>query len=312
MAQCTCSAGGFTNSGVPFCQSLQDVITKVIVVPLQDGSGNFNKIDTTVSPVLTQLQITALINQADDTQRFYPLPGPMENVTGERADPQTEEFPSGNSKKLRDGVRSFSGEMIDQGPIYTGVLNNYGCSQIGVYLVDQTGNLIGDISTPDELRPLKVYMPTWDARSIFTTDSVSNKVLLSFNFDRTLSDGDFGFVAASDFEDGVDWNDVNGLLDLKGTIAGSVTTTSASLKITNPYGSAASPQLQTGLKQADFSLNEVSPTPGPVTILTFSENPSGQYNFTFAAETSGDVLQLSVTANGFDDEGVESTAINIP
>ena len=128
----------------------------------------------------------AVVNVENMSPDYFPVP--MTKIGGG--------YMSGVEIHAHIASNLLSGEMIDQGPIYTGVLNNYGCSQIGVYLVDQTGNLIGDISTPDELRPLKVYMPTWDARSIFTTDSVSNKVLLSFNFDRTLSDGDFGFVAA--------------------------------------------------------------------------------------------------------------------
>ncbi len=64
---------------------------------------------------------------------------------------------------------------------------------------------------------------------------------------------------------------------------------------TTDYGHAVE-----GLQLADFSLEEVSPTPGAIAISGVSETSAGVYTISFAAQTSGDVLRLSASKDRFD------------
>ena len=310
MASCTCDVN-FFNTGVPGCQPLSDVVVRLILTPVQDSSGNFNEIDLGTLP--SNSDILALINNTDSSKRLYPLPG-MENVTNERADNLTEEFPSGKIKNLRVGVKTFSGEMIDQGAVYAGQLDGYGCTSMAAYMVDQSGNLIGDVTTnPGFLRPIRIDKDTWTIRALDTTDTTSAKVTINYQWVKTLQDGDVGFVAAGDFDGDVDWTLYNGLLDLQGSLVGSVTTTDFSMRVSTLFGSAAQAQVVSGLAQADFEIFNVTQS-SSITITTMTETPAGQYNYTFPAATSADVLSLRIASgtNGYDDTILRAVEILVP
>ena len=111
MASCACSVDLF-NSGLPDCQPLHGVINRLILVSMKDSSGNANFIDLTSLP--SNSDIIDLLNEADDKKRLFPFPE-MENVTNERADPLTQEFDSGKVIKIRNGIKTFTGQMIKQG-----------------------------------------------------------------------------------------------------------------------------------------------------------------------------------------------------
>ena len=310
MAACTCSVD-LSNTGAPNCQPLPDVIVRLILTPIKDSSGTLNRIDLTSLP--TNSAIIDLINNADDKARLYPLPT-MENVTNERGDNITEEFPSGTVKFIRNGVKTFTGEMINSGAIYAGQLDSYRCATMGAYMVDAQGNLLGDISVDGYLAPLAIDNGSWAVKSIDATDTTTPKVSLTFQWLKTLQDGDVGFIAAGDFASDVDWLDYNGLLDLDGTVIGTPTTTTFAMKVSTIFGSAASPQVVDGLTASDFELEETSPTPGAIVITSVTESPAGQYNFVIPAATSGDLLSLSIASatKGYDDTNLAATVITIP
>ena len=94
---------------------IASVANKIILVPTYDSTGAKNKWDLTDS--LDQATFDALVNQADKTKRWYPLPQ-LENVGGERADDVTETGPSGRKYRVKQGIRNFTAEIIEAGPEY--------------------------------------------------------------------------------------------------------------------------------------------------------------------------------------------------
>ena len=138
MAGCNCNVG-LSNTGRPGCVPLQSVTSKLIMVPLQDNQGNLNGIDLSIAlPTWSDL-----INEADSSKRWFPIPE-FENVELAKADSQFEEANSGRMAFLRQGKRSFAGELWadDSTPTLLGKLQNNRCVDFGVYIVDVNGNLV--------------------------------------------------------------------------------------------------------------------------------------------------------------------------
>lgn len=308
MSVCSCSVT-LSNTGTPGCYSIQDVAKKLIMVPIQDSSGNLNRIDLTSIP--SNSTILGYINNSDDKARWYPLPE-MENVTNERGDPITEEFPSGNIYKVRDGSKTFTGQMIKQGAEYAGQIETFGCEDMGAFIIDASGNVIGDKSTTGYLAPIKINTQTWDVRTQDTGDQTIARILLTFQWNNSVQDSDIGMLLASDFDSDVDWLDYNGLIDLYGTDS-AISTTGFTMKVYTIFGSVANPKVITGLAASDFSLYN-NTTAASVTISSVTESPAGSYTFAFTAQTSADVLVLSIASgtNGYDDTNLESETVTIP
>jgi len=306
-SSCDCNVT-LSNTGTPGCMPIQDVAKRLILVPMFDSSNDANRIP--VGTIPADSAIRALINQADDKKRFYPLPE-MENVTNERGDPISEDFPSGKNVKIRNGVKTFTGQMLSLGGDYAKQIEGFGCSNMGAYIVDSQGNLIGDGSNPAYLAPLSIDQETWDVRTMDTTDTTIAKIQLGFQWSISVKDSDVRMLLASDFLTDVDWLAYDGLLDLYGTLTETATTTVAVMKITNGFGSLANPGIASGLEVGDFDLTEITPNPGPVSISSVLESPKGTYTITYPTESGGDVLSLSIKATtlGFDDTALKAVVI---
>jgi hypothetical protein len=111
-----------------------------------------------------------------------------------------------------------------------------------------------------------------------------------------FDEGTMYMITAS--EAGVDFNDLSGLLDvnfLNGTVG--ATTYTADLKL--DYGTALNLIAFSGAVSADFDLYN-NTTAGTVAVTSAETTPgSGNYTFTFAAQTTGDSLTLSIDKDGF-------------
>jgi hypothetical protein len=81
--------------------------------------------------------------------------------------------------------------------------------------------------------------------------------------------------------------------------ATSISTTGFSTELTYDYGTAVTKQKFKGAVLADFTLyNET--TTASVTITSVTEATDGNYDFVIPAQTSADVLTLSLSKDGFE------------
>ena len=103
----------------------------------------------------------------------------------EPQDSQFEEAASGRMAFLRQGKRSFAGQLWaeDSTPTFLGKLQKSRCVDFGLYIVDVNGNLIGS-EVDGYLYPIPVDNPSWDPKFMFATDSEVQKIMLNFDFDR--------------------------------------------------------------------------------------------------------------------------------
>jgi hypothetical protein len=292
---CNCNVG-LSNTGKPNCVPVQSVTSKLILVPLVSNAGITNKIDLT-APFVVPVW-SSLINQIDASLRWYPLPN-FENVELAKADTVFEEANSGKMAFLRQGKRSFAGELwaSDSTPTFLGKLASGRCVEFGVYIVDVNGSLIGS-KVGNYLYPITVDNQSWDPKFMFATDTTVQKIMLGFDFDRFFDESTM-YMITSD-EAGQDFNDLNGLIDVNLDVTAQVTTASITFDATFDYGTAVNPLRFKGGILADFALFNLS-TNAPLIPTAVSEINDGEYTL-LASYVSGDDYRLRVVKTGFTGE----------
>ena len=292
MAGCNCNAG-LGNTGRPGCVPIQSVTSKLIMVPLNANDGSLNGIDL-AAPLPTW---NSLVNEADASKRWFPLPA-FENVELPKAESQFEEANSGRMAFLREGKRSFSGELWgeDSTPTLLGKMKAGRCVNFGVYVVDVTGNLIGS-KVNGYLYPIPVDNQSWNPTFMFATDSTVQKIMLTFDFDRLFDDSTMYMITAT--EANLDFNTLTGLIDVNLAVASQVTTVSVTLEATFDYGTALNPILLQGVTGlTDWSIYDVTNAVSFGNPTGVSESPAGTYTLLKTLVT-GDTYTVSVVKDGF-------------
>jgi len=293
MAACDCEVV-FGNTGTPDCVSIGSVTYRLVGVPTYDSTGTKNFIDTT--DTLDSAYFTALINQADDSKRWYPLP-PMLNVEDVRAEDITESFNDGSIAFIQEGSRTFKGITIKTpSPELLGKIKSWRCSKISVYVIDIDGNILGDGSEAGRLYPFKVDSETWSPKYMKTTDTTKAKIQIDYTYSKDEVDENIKMIGAN--ETSVDVKDLEGLQDVNGVVS-NIIATGFTDTLTGCYGTAVNPNKIKGLVLADFTLyNET--TTSAITITSVTETSDGVYVFVFAAQTAADVMTLSLSKDGLD------------
>tara|TARA_R110001632_G_scaffold76073_2_gene172728 strand:- start:162 stop:983 length:822 start_codon:yes stop_codon:yes gene_type:complete len=265
------------------------------MVPLIANDGTRNGLDlSTTLPTWS-----TLTNQIDSSKRWFPLPA-FENVELPKADSQFEEANSGRMVFLRQGKRSFAGELWaeDSTPTLLGKLQKNRCVDFGMYIVDVQGNLIGS-EEGAYLYPIPVDNPSFDPKFAFATDSTAQKIMLGFDFDRLFDESTLYMINVT--EAGQDFTKLDGLKDVN-LLSLSVTTTTATFSAKLDYGTAINKIIYTGATAtSDWSVKNV--TQG----LTFVpdavvENPNGTYSLDYSTSgtvSASDVLEVSVSKIGY-------------
>ena len=298
---CNCNSG-LSNTGRPNCIPIQSVTSKLILTPIKANDGTLNGIDLTAPvPVWDNL-----INEVDASKRWFPLPA-FENVELPKADSQFEEANSGRMAFLRQGKRSFSGELWaeDSSPQLLAKLQNNRCVDFGVYIVDVNGNLIGS-KVGDFLYPIPVDNPSFDPRYMFATDSTVSKIMVAFDFERLFDEGTMYMITPA--EASVNFNDLVGLVDVNFLNLSQVANTSVDFDNKLDYGTAYNQILFKGGTLSDYQLFNTT-TATIETGWTITENLPTEGNYTLAFPfVTGEIYTLSIVRLGYDGE-VTFTAI---
>jgi hypothetical protein len=295
MIDCSCDIS-FSNTGRANCVPVFSIARKIVVVPMYDSTGAKNKVST--ASVLTHTTINGLINQADRSKRWYPLPK-VKNAKFPKGEPTYQEFEDGSKKFVKTGVRT--GEMMfadSVTPSFVGVLNGGKCTELGVYIVDNKGNLLGyTYGETGSLYPVPLNKSTMDAIFEFATDATVTTSMLKFEFDVDLEDAYLRMIKADSIT-GLNLLNVNGLIDVY-SVNTAVSQTSHKTKLYLDEGDLVEPIVVTGLVAGDFALYNVTGS-AAVTISTCVESPAGTYTFTYASQTLTNVLRITPTKASYD------------
>ena len=244
-----------------------------------------------------------LVNEADASKRWFPLPA-FENVELPKAESLFEEANSGRMVFLRQGKRSFAGELWaeDSTPTFLGKLEKSRCVDFGIYIVDVNGNLVGS-QVDGYLYPIPVDNPSWDPKFMFATDSTSQKIMLNFDFDRLFEESTMYQINVD--EAGLDFTTLEGLVDVN-LLNLAVTTTGATFDASFDYGTAYNKIKYVGATlNSDWNVTNVT-TSTSFTPDSVTESPDGSYTLDWTVSGSvsaGDLVKIEVAKNGFDGEG---------
>ena len=290
---CKCDSG-LSNTGTPNCVTLQSVTSKLIMVPLEDATGTKNFIDLTSAP--TVASITALINQSDATKRWFPLPV-FEKVELPKADSTFEEAPSGRKLFIKQGKRSFTGELWNGATQLLGKIQNNRCVEFGVYIVDVNGNLVGS-KDGTKLYPIPVDNQSFDAKMMFATDTTVQKIMIGFDFYRLFDESTMWMITSDELNG--DFNSFEGLLDVELSKVSSTVTTLV-LDAVLDYGTALNPIKVLGLVSADFTLkNTTTGVAIPITgVVAGTGVNANRYTLTFGTQTLLTPLTVLVQKTGY-------------
>jgi hypothetical protein len=278
---CSCDTGG-GNTGRPGCFGIFDVTVQVILVSYYKPDGSINGIDlSTLSSggtILDQSDLDNLVRDINPKTRFYPTQN-LKNITDERADDITEEFEDTSSVFIQEGARTFEGFIIKGDPVLL-------------------GNLIGDCSVDGFLNPVLIQDDSFSAGLVKGTDTTKQKIRLRFIVSQLFSDNDLGMIEAQSITAAL--KGVSGLVDVVSEAATGITTTEFTVQLNTKYGGKLSPIAAEGMELSDFSMAEITPTPGTIVITSVTESATtpGLYTFVFPAQTSADVLRISNPLTG--------------
>lgn len=281
------------NTGLPSCYKALTVATGIFMTPTYANDGTKNVIDTT--DTIDDAYITAAINNADQSKRWYPLQK-LNNVTSERAEPTFDTRSDGGRTKVKDGIRTFSFEIWEGGTRLKKLIDKGGCREFSFFIINE-GRLIGLDLTDEqlELAPIRIAKDSLVANYLIATDTTVEKIAISLQFDQRENDGNLSYVEVAD---DADLTDYKGLLDIYSEIPDNTLTT-VTVKLFNKYGPANNKNVLTGLVAGDFALYNVTDS-AAVTVSSSVESPDGTYLLTFTAQTANDVLRITPTKTGYD------------
>jgi len=291
MSGCRCNIG-LANTGRPNCIPIQSVASRLIITELG------NNLDLTPAGDIPDNIDALFTNPA--RERWFPLPR-FENVEIPKADSKYEEAPSGRKVFLRQGKRSFMGELWegDSHPHYLKQLQDMRCTKFGAYIIDVNNNLIGlRVGDSPFLQPIPLDNASWDPQMVFPTDTSTQKIRLSFDFDLNVDEGDLFMLSFEEI--GYDFGTQNGLIDV--TIANTgdlVDDQTAILKISSAFITTVAETPIEGLNGSILcTVNGTS-----VSASTVTETAPGEYTLTYAPATfaATDLVVFSIDLNsGYD------------
>jgi len=287
---------GVRNTAIPF-----GIPRRMFLVRTTADDGLDNTIDLTVAGTkVDQTFLDGKLNILDPSKRWFDI-GKLENVSITKADNVTFETGGGTMFQIRDGVQTVNFSLMKQDVIKLRAFVQVKCgsaSDFSVFMVDDCENIMVEELTKDIGSPIKIAQGTFASNFVFANETDPNMIMFSWNIDQVV---DFGNkvdtisgdeVVTANILSPQSLYNATGLEDSTVT----VTATTGTANIFFDFGGvgAGNKEITTGLVTVDFTMKEISPTPGPVVLTSVTENPanSGIYEFLWVLQVSGDVLQV--------------------
>lgn len=328
MSGCTACKCDLTiqNTGAG-CNPLFGVAEKLFLVPLYNSDGVANEIE--YGTTLNQAYLDAAINNADPTERWYPL-GPFKNIVDVRAEPIFEEFDDLTKAFIQDSPRIFNGEIIGLAsngagsPKLKGIIEGTRCGAVGILTVDNYGNVYGSNNSdntamrPTALDPQSVY-------ATFTKPSLKNKnvqkLMVGFNIARQEKDENLVLIECVDWN-GADLLGAQGLIDACGVFSG-LSPTTITVQLYIPSVAPNNPPVVKGLVITDFISSNTAATSkiydstanADITISSVTERGApnkGTYDIVIPNTTVGHVLVLDFAKDGYDATCLVDNTVTVP
>jgi hypothetical protein len=309
MANCCSLTVANTGFG---CTPIMEVVEKFIEVSFFKADGTINEID--LSDTFNLAYFTALVNNADETLRWYPLPF-VKNMIDERADSDFESFDDKTRIERQVGIRSVKTIITTLGnnagavsPQMVGKINDKKCKVSGLFGVTKSKQLVGEMINDGFLAPIRIDNGSLMAILVKTgSGAITQKINLGFDWHIDVQDERLRTLEADEMT--TDISLLNGLLDVT-SVYSAIGQTSFKATLKTIFGTFVNPLLVEGLVAGDMALYNVTDSAN-VTITSAVEAPDGTYTISYASQTVADVLRLTITKDGFDFTAVTANTITI-
>lgn len=305
---CSCE-DGIINFGQPNCVDsfLRD--SRLIFVEYLDDSGAVNSIKST--DTLDSTFFDGKWNATDLSQRWYPT-DTINNVVGERADNVVQDIDT-IPFNVRQGNRMYDGTFYGNiaSPTFQKSLESMSCQQMGFFIVDVAGNIIGlNNATTGDLDPIKIQRNTFQFKYVFPDSSEVQAVNIKFMWEENEQDSDLNYIGEKTIS--VDMLTQRGMTTVVFVDpATGITTTTATVTMNFTYGKQFEPLPYSGAVITDFILLDSVGVPIVITSVT-PQATTNIYDFLFPLQGSGDITlsYQKVLGNGF--ESTTDLTITIP
>ena len=303
---CVCN-GAIGNTGYPNVKPF-GVTSSVFLVPLVADDGTRNKLDGNSTTLGADL--LAMVNHPDKSKRACPIHG-LKNVTHTEADPIYETADNTERFKVQNGVKTLAFEKWGVTNSWFGKLSDI-CSQFGVYLVDNCGNVQGTKEGTD-LYPRAVNQGSYDSMYMDATATTSAKATFQMDYRLTTTDGNQWMIAADAFGDEFNPLYMDGLIDVNITV-GAIAAGTMDFTTTLDYGYLNEQKVYQGATLSDIEVynltQDAAVTPDS---LTESATVAGSYTLAYSTGvTAADKLTIKVyeaatdaSVNGYESSKAE-------
>ena len=307
---CSCNAT-LNNTGTLGCPSIFAVARMPIFTHDLDATGaTFRK---AIADIKTLSTFEPMFNVATAPKsRLYPWPL-VDNVENTKDDTVYQTLNSGDRVRIKEGARNITMYIPNGDTELLGRLKQAECAGKGVYLIDLDGNFVYSTRGNNDTYayPIRIAKNTLDVTMMPATYSETQMLKVTFQVELAEKDEYLRYIPA----DELDWtiDDVYGLVPIFGTVVGSITTTTFTIDVFAKNGTSENVPL-TDLVAGDFDLYNVTDS-ASVSISTCVESTTveGRYTFTYTAQTSADVLRLTLDKERYSSENaLEDVSIAIP
>jgi hypothetical protein len=294
---CECDLA-LLNTGLPNCTTVHSVAERIFLVSRTDADGVVNKIPN--GTTINQTYLDGKINEVAPLKRWYPIAGEFLDVEQLREDAVYNEHSNGTKAFIRKGVKNFTGFLSNFPAVYLTTLDQFKCGDWTIMFVDANGGLVGYAGANLSMVGIPLQRQTFDANFVEATDSTEAMLKVMFQWNTNTTDADIRYISPSGITG--DLLNAQGLVDVIPYKTDSslgfnvVSTTSLTFDAKTLFGTKV-----TGLLLADFNLNNLT-TPAAIVPSAVTELPEGFYTITIAAQTTNDVLSITIAKDGLSGE----------
>ena len=297
---CLCD-GSALNLGKTNCVENLTLPVKLGFEYRTSNAGVLNSIDLATDTIDASF-MNAWINQADESLRLFMTPEIILE-SDERGDPITETLGRIDTI-VADGLRDVSFYIVDgASPAMKNALDGFSCKDMTVYTITESSQIGGNGRTATTLAGRRIAAKTMHAKWMPKTETTVAKILVTFTLSASENDADIAFIPYTPTVTGlgrmvVDPLDYDGLIDTNIGEATSITTTTFVTEIDFNTSAHGNHEPFQGGVVGDFTLENIT-VPAPIVITSSTESPDGTYTFVMPVATSGHILRLTGSKDGY-------------
>ena len=307
---CLCDQG-IGNTGLPQGVKAPKQLSYLIMMATLDGDGNKNQIpctDTIDQAYLDQ----KFKEEADPLKRWFPITG-LKLVDRPKTDPITRDLGDGAVEFVRDGVRSFTGEIPSGTATFLGKLIGARCQSVSFFEVDICENLSGNGRDPLALIPFRLADQSLNAFLMLANNTQNQSISLNFQYDINEKDHLRSFITDRSITGSLNSDDVNGIIDVNVESFDAIVATSVDVTLSFDYGDHCDKMAYKIAEQTDFTVyNKTAAASVALTGFTIIDASEGKYTLEFAAQTAADLVDVSISPankSGYEMQTTEFVAV---